>query len=86
MSSNYKKKSQSKPVTTQLRKKPAFLYTSVCCQEPATKPPCERTQESKEANEFSQSNLGSWSCTRCKRPCAVTRTKTKSEVKEEPNA
>lgn len=59
-----------------------FNYTSVCCQEPANKPPCERAKDDRKEGKPSQSPLGTWKCTRCKKTCKVTRSLRKVEVRE----
>lgn len=52
-----------------------FSYTSLCCAEPATKPPCERAKDDRKEGKPSQSPLGKWKCTRCRKTCKVSRTK-----------
>jgi hypothetical protein len=54
-----------------------FSYTSDCCKVPGKKPPVERSAEDKENNEFSQSGLGTWRCSKCAKKCKVTRGKAK---------
>jgi hypothetical protein len=61
-----------------------FAYFSVCCNEQADKPPCSVAKGQhigtyvgvKPAGE---STLGSWRCTKCRKPCKVTRVTKKQE-------
>lgn len=50
-----------------------FNYLSRCCDVRTEKEPCRRTEESREANEYSTSPLGCWTCSRCHTRCKVTR-------------
>jgi hypothetical protein len=51
---------------------PAFIYASACCNELGEKTPCVKPKDKKEALTNS---LGSWRCSRCKKPCKVTRSR-----------
>lgn len=52
-----------------------FSYNSLCCQERADKTPCERAKDDRKEGKPSQSPLGKWKCTRCRKTCKVSRTK-----------
>ena len=54
-----------------------FSYTSDCCKVAGKKPPVERSAEDKANNEYSQSGLGTWRCSRCAKKCKVTKSKAK---------
>lgn len=60
-------------------KKSVFEYTSVCCEAPAKKPPVVRTPEDVRENKFSESGLGKWRCTNCKKNAKVKRTRIRDE-------
>jgi hypothetical protein len=66
------KKPGRKPKPVQ-KDKPVFLYTSKCCNAPATKAPCVflgyRTKEA------GTQGLGTFRCTVCHKPCSCNRTK-----------
>ena len=49
---------------------PKFVYFSTCCKATATKEPCARTPGQK---EWEQLPLGTWNCSKCSKPCTVTR-------------
>ena len=52
-----------------------FNYTSVCCNEKATKPPVVRSKEDKAEGKFSECGLGCWRCTKCGDRCKVRRSR-----------
>ena len=54
-----------------------FSYTSDCCKVAGKKPPVERSAEDRANNEYSQSGLGTWRCSKCAKKCKVTRGKAK---------
>lgn len=56
-------------------KTPVFVYDSVCCNVPAKKEPCVRSEADKKEKKFSASTLGSWRCNKCAKKCKVTRRK-----------
>ena len=70
-------KNKSKNVAPRKPGNPVFRYTSVCCKEPATKTPVARRVEDIRENKYSECSLGKWSCTKCSKPCKVTRSKNK---------
>ena len=60
------------------RPEPVFLYTSVCCQAPATKEPCTMPKgkgvgDYVGAKPEGEATLGSFRCSACRRPAKVTR-------------
>jgi hypothetical protein len=55
--------------------KAVFMYTSVCCEAPARKAPCERVKEDRKEGKFSESSLGHWHCVKCKQGCKVKRSR-----------
>jgi len=61
-------------------KKTTFIYTSVCCGQPAHKPPVQRSKEDKAENKFSTCSLGHWKCSVCEKNCKVTRSKYKEDT------
>lgn len=63
---------QSKPAT---RSVPVYTYTSICCEAPAKKPPCERSVTDRKENKYSRAGLGHWRCTKCAAGCKVKRSK-----------
>jgi len=48
-----------------------FLYTSTCCSLPAS--------NNREGQEKGAETLGSWRCSKCNKPCTVTRKLNKSD-------
>ena len=65
--SRNKKNSKSVP---KLGVSKVFVYTSVCCNEPAQKPALVRTEEA-------TGTLGHWRCGKCSKGCKVKRSKAK---------
>lgn len=53
--------------------KSVFSYISKCCGAQANKPPCEWEKEDRKEGKKSQSGLGSWRCSQCKKGCSVSR-------------
>jgi len=49
-----------------------FNYTSICCNAPATKAACAKSDKA-------DSSLGKWKCVKCSQKCKVTRSKYKKE-------
>jgi hypothetical protein len=74
---NAKSKS-TKPLVMRDLRAPAFLYTSECCGELAKKSACviNRSVEF----EDRKASLGKWRCSKCRRPCKVTRKLNKEGV------
>lgn len=61
-----------------------FLYASVCCNEIAEKPPLlmppgRRPAAYVGARPEAEGTLGSWTCSKCKKSCKVTRSKNNKE-------
>lgn len=61
-------------------KSPAFSYISLCCNAPATKPPCVKVPKmavkkgkAEKAPEYA--SLGHWSCQNCGKGCKAVRMK-----------
>ncbi len=52
-----------------------FNYTSICCNEKATKPPVVRSKEDRAEGKFSECGLGCWHCTKCGKNCKVKRSR-----------
>ena len=67
--SRNKKNSKSVP---KLGVSKVFVYTSVCCNEPAQKPALVRTEEA-------AGTLGHWRCGKCSKGCKVKRNKAKEK-------
>lgn len=86
MSSKYKGKSKftqkRKAVAPLQREEPVFQYISDCHNTEAVKPPCEHTADDRAKRQYSQSTLGTWKCTTCRRKCKVRRRKNKPDVVE----
>jgi hypothetical protein len=80
-----KGKGKKKVVVKGIARDRAFNYTSVCCKEPAKKPPVERAPSDITENKFSECGLGKWQCTKCGKNCKVTRSKVKETETETPN-
>lgn len=62
-----------------------FTYISACCSEQAEKPPCavQRGQNIGTyvgAKPAGEATLGSWRCSKCRKPCKVSRVNPKPEV------
>ena len=58
-----------------------FIYTSVCCNVPAKKPPLLNLHDMEAARETS---LGTWRCSACGKVCKCTRSLNKVEKKNNP--
>ena len=74
-------------------KTPMFSYVSLCCNAPATKPPCVKPLPStrkKKGGKMSDptpieyASLGHWSCTNCGKGCKVVRSKRADKTKQTP--
>lgn len=63
----------------QHQKNSVFIYTSVCCNAPATKEAVIRKEEDRKANKYSEMSLGKWKCSKCGRNAKVTRSKAKED-------
>ena len=51
-----------------------FSYTSVCCGAPGKKAPCVKdVGEKRDGKSVSQSPLGHWRCSQCRKACKVKR-------------
>ena len=64
--------------------KPVFMYISKCCEAPATKPACASSNAPKlnlGDKPEGDSTLGTWRCTRCRKPCTCTRYVQKETVR-----
>lgn len=72
-------KRSAKPIKV---KDAVFTYTSTCCGEAATKPPCVTDKELRREGKSSESSLGHWRCAVCKKACKVSRSRRKDEQKE----
>jgi len=68
---------RSKPVAKpSVRVAPAKVYTSACCQAPATKPKAGQKEVAKDAEtgkmKSGSKGLGKWRCSACSKVCKVT--------------
>ena len=66
-------KKQSRKPRQSPKGSPVNVYTSQCCNAPATKPPC--LYLGMRAKEAGTQGLGSWRCSACHKPCKVSRAK-----------
>lgn len=69
----------SKNRKSTIKKDTTFIYTSVCCNKPANKPPVQRKPEDLKENKWSECSLGKWHCSGCGKNCKVKRSKAKEE-------
>lgn len=58
--------------TIRQKKQPVNNYFSQCCSVLADKEPCARQPEDVKAGKFSESTLGKWRCSKCRKSCKVT--------------
>jgi hypothetical protein len=72
-----KTKGNKKVKIARIKLRQTFVYTSVCCEAPAKKPPVERSLEDFVSNEYSKCGLGVWRCTKCAKKCKVKRSRVK---------
>ena len=68
---------RSKPVAKpSVRVAPAKVYTSACCQAPATKPKAGQKEVAKDAEtgkmKSGSKGLGKWRCSQCGKTCKVS--------------
>jgi len=68
---------RSKPVAKpSVRVAPAKVYTSACCQAPATKPKAGQKEVAKDAEtgkmKSGSKGLGKWRCSQCGKTCIVS--------------
>ncbi len=77
-----KGKGKKKVVVKSTPRTRVFNYTSVCCNEPAKKPPVQRSGEDLAANEYSQCGLGKWECTKCGKNAKVKRSRIKETASD----
>ena len=63
-----KKQAKTVPV---LKGEPKFFYTSVCCNERASKNPCVNVDKKTAETQ----GLGHFRCPKCRKSCRVQRTK-----------
>jgi hypothetical protein len=76
-------KKRNVPTTVSL-KDAKFVYISACCNEVAEKPACAMPKGKgvglyAGAKPEGESTLGSWRCSKCKKPVKVTRQEKKSQ-------
>jgi transposase-like protein len=60
-----------------------FTYTSVCCGVPGKKTPCvKEVGDKRDGKSVSQSPLGKWKCSACKKTCKVKRGKRAEQIED----
>lgn len=84
--SKYAKKGRpaKKAVKPLERDTPVYQYLCQCHDLEAVKKPCEHTAEDRQDKKFSQSTLGTWTCSVSKKKTKVRRVKNKP-VEETPD-
>jgi hypothetical protein len=69
--------SKKKKVQKQIPHARVFNYTSICCNQPARKPPVQRADVDIAEGKYSECGLGHWTCSQCEKSCKVKRTRIK---------
>jgi hypothetical protein len=68
---------KKKNVKPQIKRAEVFIYTSICCNVKAKKPPVQRADADIAESKFSECGLGHWTCSQCEKSCKVKRTRIK---------